>query len=354
MLPAMALPVLSRVEAATFRRLIGLPRPLMRRLAGRPVVVDGQTLDLETQWMLRLKELAREAGVESLPIAQGRTALARQTALVGGRQPIGEVRDIDVPGADGAMAARLYVPRSRIGDPSPSPLLVFMHGGGFIYGDLESHDPVCRVLAERADVRVLALDYRLCPEHRFPAAVDDCWTAYQWVAEHAEQLGADPDHLGVGGDSAGGCLATVVALRAAGAGVPCRHQLLVYPVTDLVNASESRKLFSSGFYLTQEFMDLATGSYLVSADERHHPDVSPALSEKVPDGLAPALVVTAGFDPLRDEGEAWARTLADAGVDVRLKRYAGFIHGFFCVVGVGRTQRAAVAEIAALLKAALH
>ncbi len=158
----------------------------------------------------------------------------------------------------------------------------------------------------------------------------------------------------MGGDSAGGCLSTVVAMRAANAGVPCRHQLLVYPVTDMVHGSESRRLFSEGFFLTQEYIDAANANYLESADQKRHPDVSPALTEKIPEGLAPALVVTAGFDPLRDEGEAWARTLADAGVSVQLTRYPGFVHGFLNVVGVGRTQRAAVAEIAARLKAALH
>ena len=351
----MAPTVVNRVEAVTFRGLMALPGPVMRRLAGPPVVLDGQTLDLETQWMLRLRQLKREPSAETLPMPAARRLIVRHTVLTGGRPPIGEIRDLDVPGGAGDIRARLNVPRSPPATPeSGSPLLVFLHGGGFMYGDLDSHDPVCRMLAERAGVRVLALDYRLCPEHPFPAALDDCWAAYQWAVEHADELGADPDRIGVGGDSAGGCLATVVAMRAANAGVPCRHQLLVYPVTDMVTGSESRRLFGSGFFLTDEFIDLADASYLSDPDERRHPDVSPALTEKIPEGLAPALVVTAGFDPLRDEGEAWARRLADAGVEVRLTRYPGFIHGFFNVVGVGRTQRAAVAEIAARLKAALH
>ena len=340
------------------RGLMALPGPVMRRVAGPPVVVDGQTLDLETQWMLRLREVLRVPAAEKLAVPEGRRVITHNAGLTGGRQPIGETHDLDVPGPDGPLAARLYVPRSRVSAGSTtaneSPLLVFLHGGGFMYGDLDSHDAVCRFLAERADVRVLTVDYRIGPEHRFPAAVDDCWTAYQWVVEHAERLGADPERIGVGGDSAGGCLATVTAMRAANAGVPCRHQLLVYPITDMVNGSDSRRVFASGFYLTQEFIDLADASYLCTAEERRHPDVSPALTEKIPDGLAPAHVVTAGFDPLRDEGEAWARRLADAGVEVRLKRYPGFIHGFFNVVGIGRAQRAGVAEIAAVLKVALH
>jgi acetyl esterase len=317
------------------------------------VILDGQVLDTETQWMLRLKELLREPAVESLPLAQARAALLRQTTLAGGRLPVGEVRDLTVPGGDGPIGARLYTPHGLVGG-AMAPLLVFMHGGGFVYGDLASHDATCRLLAERSAVRVLALDYRLAPEHRFPAAVDDCWTAYQWVAEHHDELHADPDRIAVGGDSAGGSLAAVVALKAAESGVPCAFQLLVYPVTNMVERSESRRMFGAGFYLTEEFIDLATESYLMSQADAHDPQVSVALSEKIPEGLAPAYVVTAGFDPLRDEGEAWARRLADSGVDVTLKRFPGLIHGFVNVVGVGRSSRAAVAEIAAQLKGALH
>ncbi len=351
--------LLALAEARVFRALLALPPWLMRRLAGRPVVVDGQRLDLETQWMLRLERLAREPAVAGLPIPEGRTALLRQTRLVGGRQPVGETRDLTVPTPDGPMGARLYVPRDQVGAAAGAattgrPLLVFVHGGGMIYGDLDSHDAVCRWLAERADTRVLALDYRLAPEARFPAAVDDCWAGYEWAVEHAAELGADPERVAVGGDSAGGMLSAVVANRAAAEGVTCIFQLLVYPATDFLETSPSRRTFGDGFYLTHEFMDLAEASYLVPTDDRRDPRISVLHAEKVPDGLAPAFVATAGFDPLRDEGEAYARKLADAGVSVELRRYPGFIHGFLMMVGVGRTNRAAVAEIAAKLKAGLH
>jgi len=346
----------SRVEYAVLRGLLGLPAPVMRRLAGKPVVRDGQTLDTQTQWMLRLQALARETPVETLPVESGRRGLVRQCTLVGGHQPIGAVRDLELPGATGPLAARLYTPTSLV-EPVETregrPLLFFIHGGGMMYGDLESHDAVCRFLAERADVLVLAVDYRLAPEHPYPAAVDDCWTSYQWVAEHASELGADPDRLAVGGDSAGGYLSAVVALKAAAAGVPLKHQLLIYPVTDMEGGSDSRKTFARGFFLTDEFMDLADRSYLLPEHDRRDPDVSVLHAEKIPDGLASAHVVTAGFDPLRDEGEAYARLLADHGVTVELKRYPGFIHGFLNIIGVGRSTRAAVAEIAAKLKATL-
>jgi len=352
--------LVTRAEPWVFRTLLGLPPWLVRRLAGRPVVVDGQRLDPETQWVLRLERLAGEPPVASLPIPEGRAALRRQSRLVGGRQPIGETRDLAVPTPAGPMPARLYVPRAQVaaaGSPAAEPagpLLVFVHGGGMIYGDLDSHDAVCRLLAERADTRVLSLDYRLAPEHRFPAAVDDVWTGYQWAVQHAEQLGADPGRVAVGGDSAGGMLAAIVANRAAAEGVDCVFQLLVYPATDFHEKSASRRTFGTGFYLTHEFMDLAENSYLAPEDDRRDPLISVLHQEKVPEGLAPALVVTAGFDPLRDEGEAYARKLADAGVQVEQRRYPGFIHGFLNVVGVGRANRAAVAEIAAKLKGALH
>src|SRR5690242_12611766 len=211
----------TRAETTTLKALLGLPPALVRRLAGRPVIQDGQVLDPETQWMLRIERLAREPEVASLPVAAGRRAMLRQTSMVGGRQPIGETVDLDVATPAGAMPARLYTPRALVGSNEPSPLLVFIHGGGMIYGDLDTHDAVCRLLAERADVRVLALDYRLAPEHRYPAAVEDSWAGYQWAVEHAEELGADPDLIAVGGDSAGGMLSAITAIKAAEAGVPC-------------------------------------------------------------------------------------------------------------------------------------
>ncbi len=344
----------NRVETAVFRGLMAIPPGVMRRLAGEPVLLDGQVLDPETQWMLRLQRLLREPAAETLPIPEGRRVIRRQALLSGGRQPVGEVRDLRVPGGDGPIGARLYVPRRRVAGPGLSPLLVFLHGGGMMYGDLDTHDASCRLLAERADVRVLALDYRLSPEHRFPAAVEDCWAAYRWVVEHAEELGADPGRLAVGGDSAGGYLSAVLAIKAAEAGLPLAFQLLVYPMATMAATSESRSLFGHGFFLTRGFIDLAEEMYLRGPEDRHDPLVSVQLTERFPPGLAPAFVATAGFDPLRDEGETYARTLAENGVTVEMKRYPGLIHGFFNVVGVGRSNRAAVGEIAAKLKAALH
>jgi acetyl esterase len=346
--------LVARVEALVFRLLMSLPPWLVRRLAGRPVVVDGQVLDPETQWMLRLQRLTGDPGLGGATVDDVRRDTARASRLAGGRQPIGEVRDVELPGGAGTVPARLYVPRSRVGDPLPSPLLFFIHGGGMVFGDLESHDATCRLLAERADTRVLAVDYRLAPEHPFPAAVEDCWAAFQAVAEQPERWGADPDRIAIGGDSAGGTLSAVTAIKAAEAGIAVRLQLLVYPATDMAEQSESRRLFGEGFFLTSDFVELAHTSYVTAEHQLRDPLVSVKYTEKLPADLAPAHVVTAGFDPLRDEGEAYARLLAEAGVPVELRRYPGLIHGFVNIVGVGRSNRAAVAEIAARLKGALH
>jgi acetyl esterase len=349
----MANAFMEKVEPPVFRALMSLPAPVMRALAGRPVVVDGQVLDTETQWMLRLQKIIREPAAEKLPFDEARVVVRRQAKLVGGDQPIGLVRDLKVPGAEEEIPARLYVPRSQVASPRASPLLFFVHGGGMMYGDLDSHDAVCRFIAERADVRVISIDYRLAPEHRFPAAVDDCWASFQWVSEYAEQLGVDPDRIAVGGDSAGGYLSAVTAIRAAEAGLPVRYQLLIYPVTNMAEKSDSRRIFGEGFFLTTEFMDLAELSYVRHEGQLRDPKVSVYLHEEFPPDLAPAFVATAGFDPLRDEGEAYAQLLADHGVKVEMKRYPGFIHGFANIVGVGRTNRAAMAEMAVKLKRAL-
>jgi acetyl esterase len=336
-----------QLERLSLRGALGLPEPVQRLLSGRRVIRDGQTLAADVQLMLRLKKLAREPGPETLPLAEARRAVLRQSAMVGGSQPVGAVRELPV----GTRQGRLYVP-SGDGARSPGPLLVFFHGGGWVYGGLDSHDPSCRFLAERAGVRVLSVDYRLAPEHPFPAAYDDCLASYRWVVDHAEQLGADPERLAVGGDSAGGCLAATTALAAAEDGLPLATQLLVYPGTDMRGGTESRAMFGEGFYLTTGFIDTARNHYTPDPHTHDDPRVSPLVA-KVPEGLAPAYVVTAGFDPLRDEGEAYARKLAEAGVQVELRRFPDQIHGFFNVVGVGRSSRAAMAEIAAKLHAAL-
>jgi acetyl esterase len=334
------------VETRLLKVALGLPEPVQRVLAGRRVVTDGQRLAVETQVRLRLQRLARLPAVETLPIPEGRRAILHEARVAGGSQPIGAVRDLPV----GDRPGRLYTPT---GDPEdPTGLLVFFHGGAFVYGDLDSHDAPCRFLAERARVRVLAVDYRLAPEHPFPAAYDDAVAAYRWAVENAATLGVDPARIAVGGDSAGANLAAGVALAAARQGLPLAYQMLVYPVTDATRQTRSFDLFGSGYYLTREFMRVGEESYLPNEADRKDPRASP-LFDQVPDGLAPAYVATAGFDPLRDEGEAYARMLCDAGVRVEMHRFPDQIHSFFNVLGAGRHSRAAVAEIAVRLGKAL-
>jgi acetyl esterase/lipase len=341
------LPSAAAAQAATLRTLLSLPAPVIRVLAGRRVLTDGQTLDAETQLALRLKQITREPDVESLPIPEGRVRTAHQASLVAGRQPIGRTEELEVDGDEGTLAARLYVPTS-----DSDALLVYFHGGGWVYGDLDSHDAVCRFLAERAGVRVLSVAYRLAPEAPFPAAYDDCTAAYRWVVKNVDALGASPARLAVGGDSAGGGLAAATALMAAREGLPLAFQLLIYPATDHTRSSDSHATYGRGYYLTHHYMDQSRAAYLGPDTSRTDPRAS-VLYDDVPRGLAPAYLCTAGFDPLRDEGEAYARKLAEAGVDIELQRFPGLIHGFINWVGAGRSGPAAAATVAAKLAAAI-
>lgn len=346
-------PLRTTLETVALRAAMGLPPRLQRALAGRPIVLDGQSLSPEIQLMLRLQRLARQPALGVLPLEESREVVRTQGRMVAGRQPIGALRDLTVDGADGPLPARLYVPSSRLG-ADPVPTLMFFHGGGMALGGIDSHDGACRHLAEHSGVQVISVDYRLAPEHPFPAGVQDCAAAYQWLVKNADVVNADPERLAVGGDSAGGYFAATTAILAAEAGVPMAHQLLVYPVADLVHRSRSRELFDDGrFYLSREGLDRLTDWYAPEA-ERGGPLASLALRDDLPAGLAPAHVVTAGFDPLRDEGEAYADLLAAHGVPVTRKRYPSMVHGFFNLVGVGYEAKALNREIAAVLAEALR
>jgi acetyl esterase len=338
-------------ETTVLRVLYALPAPVVRRLAGRPVVREGNTLDPEIQLLLRLQKLSG-GGLDKPSVAEGRASMAKDALLVGGDQPIGLTEDLKVEGAEGVLPARLYVPRSLLESAEPAPLLVYFHGGGMAYGDLETHDPVCRFLAERAGVKVISVDYRLAPEHPFPASPEDAWAATRWVAANAAALGADRARLAVGGDSAGGCLAALVAVRAAKEKVPLRFQLLVYPATRWGDSGKSRQTFAENFLLTDEAMTHFETMFLAGS-KVGDPAHSVGHVKQLPQDMAKALVVVAGFDPLRDEDKDYVAMLQKAGVDVTEKYYPSFTHGFFNMVGAPRTPRAAVAEIAAELRAAL-
>lgn len=236
-------------------------------------------------------------------------------------QDVASLSDISVPGPGGAIPVRVYRPSDEAG----RPLVVFFHGGGWVIGDLESHDGTCRALANASGAVVAAVDYRLAPEHPFPAAVEDAVAATRWLVDHAGDLGADGSRVAVAGDSAGGNLAAVVAITARDAGGPdLAFQLLVYPATDARGGYPSLTENAQGYLLTENSMRWFYGHYAPDpADWR----ASPILADL--SGLPPALVMTAGFDPLRDEGAAYAEALRAAGVEAELINYEGMIHGFF-------------------------
>ena len=258
------------------------------------------------------------------------------------------VRDLDTDEASGSIPLRLYRPSDGV-----LPALIFFHGGGWVVGDLETHDVVCRQLAAEAGVIVIAVEYRLAPEHPFPAPVDDCWAATRWIAAHAVELGVDASRLAVGGDSAGGGMAAVVALMARDAGGPAlTYQILIYPVTDLRENVASHSKHSDGYLLTRDLMRWYVAQYAPTSDRVLDWRASPLLAPSV-NGVPPALVITAGVDPLRDEGEAYARRLEEAGVVVDYLCLGGMIHGFLTMGGKIDTAHRAVSTVAAALRQAV-
>ncbi len=266
---------------------------------------------------------------------------------------IGAVRNLVAQGPGGPIPLRVYRP-AGVAASAALPGLMYFHGGGWVIGDLDTHDVLCRQLTAEAGITVVNVDYRLAPEHKFPAAADDAWAATRWTVAHASEFGVDAGRLAVGGDSAGGNLAAVVALQARDAGAPViKLQVLVYPVTDVAAESRSYQDFSEGYMLTRESMRWFTAHYLAAAGQANDWRVSP-LRASSHAGLPPALVVTAGFDPLRDEGAAYAAKLQQAGVLVDYVCYGGMIHGF---AGMGRlieTGNRAVSHIAATLRQTLR
>jgi acetyl esterase len=243
--------------------------------------------------------------------------------------PVAKVEDTEFPSAAGPIAVRIYTPR----EASALPLLVFFHGGGFVVGGLNSHDEIARELAVAGDCIVVSVVYRLAPEHPFPAASDDSVAAVRWAVKHAGNIGADPSRVAVCGDSAGGNLAAVAALRLRDAGdPPLAAQLLIYPVTDLASPREgSMAETGEGFYITQDDMDFFFESYAGTNDPAD-PHISPLHAASLAN-LPPALVVTGECDPLRDQGQAYAERLANAGVATELAHYDGAIHGFLTFPG---------------------
>lgn len=321
-----------------------------------PIVVDGLTLHPELQMLLEFRDSRDAPELTSLSIEDIRAVTLRESVAAAGEPtPVAATTDLTVTGATGPLRARLFAPASEWSD-----LLVFFHGGGFVFGDVDTHDGACRVLCAAGGFAVLSVEYRLAPEHPHPAAVDDAWAAWQWVLANAATLpGAASSELrlAIGGDSAGGFLAAVTCQTAVRTGTTAPLvQMLVYPAVGRQGETRSMELFADGFFLTREQIDffercLMGGAPDDPTDYRGHP-IAGELA-----GLPSALIVTGGFDPLRDGGEEYADGLKAAGVPVELRRYDAMIHGFINMIGFSPACRAATVEIAeqtaALLSAAV-
>ncbi len=270
--------------------------------------------------------------------------------LLGEGEPVARVEDRALPGPDGPIPVRIYTPKG-IG---PFPVLVYFHGGGWVICDIETHDGLCRSLCNGAGCIVVSVDYRLAPEHRFPAAPEDCYAATAWVARQAATFNGDSSRLAAGGDSAGGNLAAVVSLMARDrGGLPLALQLLIYPNTDLRMQAPSIEENGEGYYLTKRDMLWFRGYYITSEQDMTNPLASPLLASDL-HGLPSAFVITAEFDPLRDEGESYGQRLREAGVPTTISRYNGMIHGFVSMAPILDQGKQALAECCRALRAAFE
>jgi acetyl esterase len=309
-------------------------------------------LDPEIQPIVDLIEAAPGPPAHLVPVEQARAAHDRETAVMSGPgEQVAEVRELELPGPGGAIRIRLFRPLGT-DDDDALPLVAYLHGGGWVLGTLDAFDPLCRALANASGALIASIDYRLAPEHPFPAAPDDARAALRWLAAHAGELGGDPARLAIAGDSAGGNLASVTARRLRDEGGPAlRMQALIYPVCDSALNTPSYRENTVGFGLSAQSMKRYWDLYLDGADGRH-PDASPLRAGDLA-GLPPAYVLTVRHDVLRDEGEAYARALQDAGVPVTLRRYDGAVHGFFRWLAKAELARRAVADVGAALRSGL-
>ncbi|HEY3753923.1 MAG TPA: alpha/beta hydrolase [Pseudonocardiaceae bacterium] len=307
--------------------------------------------------VLAMRERRAAAGgrpLYAMTVDEARAEDLRSIQEGGGQpEPVASVVDDRIPGPGGDLPIRIYRPSADgPADDQPLPVLVYFFGGGWTLGTIDTSDGVCRALTNAAGCVTVSVGYRLAPEHRFPAAIEDCYAGTVWVAEHAAELGIDPDRIAVGGDSAGGNLAAGVTLLARDSGGPVlAHQLLVYPNTDYLSDTQSLRDNTDELLFNTTSVDWYWRQYLNSPEDGRHPLVSPL---RAPDlaGLPPATVITAEYDPLRDQAEQYADRLRAEGVPVDLTRYPGMVHGFFTMSGVLDAAGTAVAQAAAGLRAA--
>ena len=330
--------------------LVNLPAFLVRRIAGGRIVIDGQEMDSQSQMVNWLIARLTKKPLERQTVDEMRAAMKR---LAPSRPPsaVKAIANITVPGPAGPIPVRTYRADGADGAKAGAPGVVFFHGGGWVLGDLDSHDYICGSLALAADCVVFAVDYRLAPEHPYPAAIDDCFAAFQSIVSRATEFGVNATRLAVAGDSAGGNLAAAVCQRNTRDGVAqACFQLLIYPATDALAETASHELFARGFLLTRAGMRWFTDQYLPDRARRAEPLASPLLAPDLA-GLPPALVLMAGFDPLRDEGIAYAKKLQGAGVRTEWEVYPTTFHGFFGL-GVLDVSGQAIDRAAQALRAA--
>jgi acetyl esterase len=286
---------------------------------------------------------------ESLTPDEAREQIRERRIQIGEPEPVALIEDRTIPGPDGAIPVRVYTP----GVHGPYPAAIYFHGGGWVIGDIDTHDPVCRALANAAGCVVISVGYRLAPEHKFPAAAEDAYAVTEYCATRAAEFDVDPARIAVAGDSAGGNLAAVVALMARDRGGPVlSYQALIYPVTDCNFDRDSFRDNATGYFLTTASMRWFWNHYLRNEADGAEPYASPLRAASLAD-LPPALIITAEYDPLRDEGEAYAAKLTDAGVKTMLHRYDGMVHGFVSMAIFVPAGNDAIAEVAAALRSAL-
>ena len=310
------------------------------------------TLDPDAAFVYKAFQEAGRPAYETLSPDEAREYY-RQARLITNPDPpeLKSVEPLSIPSPHGSIPARIYTPKKIRQAGGLAPGLVFFHGGGWVIGDLDTHDVVCRKLADEGELIVISVDYRRAPEHKFPAAVDDAITATKWVADHSRQLGVDASRLMVGGDSAGGNLAAVVALAARdGKGLAIAGQVLIYPATDFAMTHASHREPETSILLTHSVIRWFCDHYLTGAADVHDWRASPARASTLT-GLPSAYVLTAGADPLRDEGDEYARSLKQAGVPVTYRHFPGQFHGFFTMGKLLNQANIAASEIGAWLKA---